>query len=151
MRRRLFAKRASPPIDELLYGHLALDDQATSTDPTVPAFMAPPPGSPPYYGFQVLHDVAVEGFVLGAINDFEHTVLSVGDAFVVAPDGARAGLEWRAPKEPYVLELAPARADRWGVFAVGFPHVMSDRDAARANLEVLLPLLRERWERWTTR
>jgi hypothetical protein len=36
----------------------------------LPGFLAPPPNSPPYYGFPVLEDV-VDGFTLGMIPDWE--------------------------------------------------------------------------------
>ena len=64
---------------------LAVDPKATSTCPTDPPFVAPLPGSPDYYGFQVLHDVTVEGFTFGKITDFEAEPCDYGDAFVIAP------------------------------------------------------------------
>jgi hypothetical protein len=73
---------------------VALDPNAISASPTEPAFVAPPKGAPVYHGFVVLEDVSVEGFTFGAITDFEAESCDAGDAFVVAPDGSRAGLVW---------------------------------------------------------
>jgi hypothetical protein len=71
---------------------LALDPNARSASPTEPAFIARPEGAPVYHGFQALPDVVVEGFTFGKITDFEAGPCDVGDAFVIAPDGSRAGL-----------------------------------------------------------
>ena len=73
---------------------LAIDATAQSASPTEPAFIARPEGAPVYYGFVVLHDVTVDGFTLGKITDFEAEPCDEGDAFVIAPDGGRAGLGW---------------------------------------------------------
>lgn len=72
---------------------LALDASARSADPDVPAFLARPKGEPVYHGFPVVEGVEVEGFRLGMIADLESSPED-GDAFVIAPDGSRAGLVW---------------------------------------------------------
>jgi hypothetical protein len=72
---------------------LAVDPNATSSSSTEPAFIAKPAGAPVYRGFQVLEDVVVEGFTFGKITDFEAEPCQEGDAFVVAPDNSRVGLE----------------------------------------------------------
>jgi hypothetical protein len=73
---------------------LAIDRNAISASSTEPAFVARPKGALVYHGFVVLEDVSVEGFTFGAITDFEAEPSDTGDAFVVAPDGSRAGLVW---------------------------------------------------------
>jgi hypothetical protein len=74
-----------------------------------------------------------------------------GDAFVIAPDGSRAGLVWEACDPPYFQETMPIEADRWGVWGVGFRLPMNSRENARRNLESILPELQLRWAEWKAR
>ena len=127
---------------------LAIDRNAASANPAEPAFVAPPKGSPVYYGFPVLEDVTVDGFTLGAITDFEAEACSEGDAFVVAPDGSRAGLVWEVTPRRYFQEVAPIDGGRWGVWAVSFQLPMDSRENARKNLASTLPDLKGRWVEW---
>lgn len=92
---------------------LALDGGAESASATEPAFLTRPKGAPVYHGFEVLHDVVVEGFVFGAITDFERQPSDEGDAFVVAPDHSRAGLVWKVSKEPEFAQISIATEERW--------------------------------------
>jgi hypothetical protein len=83
----------STMTDDFQHGRpLAIDATAQSASPTEPAFISPPEGAPVYHGFVVLDDVTAEGFILGKITDFEVEPCMEGDAFVIAPDGSRAGL-----------------------------------------------------------
>ena len=128
---------------------IAIDSEAPSAHPDLPAFLAPPEGAPIYYGFPVLDDVEVEGFKLGKISEFEtEPPIDYGDAFVVAPDGSRAGLVWEVSDQDYVREICPVEAGRWGVWAVSFPHPIRTREDARRNLQAILPGLKEKWELW---
>jgi hypothetical protein len=127
---------------------VAIDHNAMSASPTEPAFVARPKGAPVYHGFVVLEDVSVEGFIFGAITDFEAEPCDTGDAFVVAPDGSRAGLVWEVSSTKYIEEVRPFEPDRWGVWAVSFPHPMDNRANARENLLAVLPDLKARWEEW---
>jgi len=127
---------------------LAIDRNATSASPTEPAFVARPKGAPVYHGFSVLEDVSVEGFTFGAITDFEAEPCDTGDAFVIAPDGSRAGLVWEASPKKYIEEVQPFEHDRWGVWAVPFSYPMTSRTNARKNLVAVLPDLKARWEEW---
>ena len=87
---------------------LAIDRQAESADPSVPAFLAPPPGAPVYHGFPVIEGAAVMGFQLGMITNFLAAPDTAGDAYVIAPDGSRAGLVWASEvAEPYFKQLVP--------------------------------------------
>jgi len=109
--------KSSSPI-----GHpLAVDATAESASPTEPAFIARPAGAPVYHGFQVLNDVAVDGFVFGKITDFEAEPCKDGDAFVIAPDNSRAGLVWEVSDKNFFQEVCPMDANRWGVWGVSFP------------------------------
>jgi hypothetical protein len=127
---------------------LAIDRNATSASPTEPVFVARPNGAPVYHGFVVLDDVSVEGFTFGAITDFEAAPCDTGDAFVIAPDGSRAGLVWEVSAKKYLEEVLPFEQDRWGVWAVSFPYPMNSRANARKNLVAVLPDLKARWEDW---
>ncbi len=131
--------------------HLMIDLRAETADPERPAFMAPPPQAPPFHGFRVLDDVSVDGFTWGGITDFERDPgRESGDAFIVAPDGSRAGLEWRLDVEVWLLEMAPPNDQRWGVYLAGITHPMVDRASALQNLSDLLPYLRDAWESWSS-
>lgn len=79
---------------------VALDPTARSADPSLPPFLAPPPGAPVYYGFPVLDGVEAEGWRLGLITSSINTL--TGDAYVIAPDGQLAGLVWRVAQPSWV-------------------------------------------------
>jgi hypothetical protein len=127
---------------------LAVDRDAASASARGPAFLHPPVGAPVYHGFPVLRDVVVEGFCLGKITDFEAEHCDSGDAFVVAPDNSRAGIVWEVSNEPRFSEILRTDSDRWGVWAVNFPHPMTSRDNARRNLAFIVPQLKQKWEGW---
>src|SRR5438445_11234101 len=78
-------------------------------------FIARADGGPVSYGFVVLDDVNVDGFTLGRITDWEAVPCETGDAFVIAPDGSRAGLVWEIYDPPYCQEVSPIETGRWGV------------------------------------
>src|SRR5687768_1708708 len=111
---------------------IAVDSIAESSSKDLPAFLAKPKGMPAYHGFPILEETALEGFRLGLITDFGSD-FTEGDAFVVAPDGSRAGLVWQISDAVSVSELSPLTADRWGVWAVTFVLPMSDVENARKN------------------
>jgi hypothetical protein len=129
---------------------IAIDPNAVSASPTEPAFIARPAGAPVYYGFEVLSDVAVHGFVLGKITDFEAEVCEYGDAFVIAPDNSRAGLVWEYSDIQRFEQVLPPGPNRWGVWDVNFPLPMTSRENARQNLASVLPRLRLEWDKWRT-
>ena len=120
-----------------------------SADPNAPAFIARPGGAPVYYGFPVVPDSDVDGFQFGMITDFNAQPDTTGDAFVVAPDGSRAGLVWESEvDEPYFDEVLPPDPGRWGVWAVGATQPLRRESDVRPFLAALLPELRSRWEQW---
>ena len=127
---------------------LAVDNSAESASDDIPGFLARPRQAPVYHGFKVLNDVVVDGFILGAITDFEAEQCGEGDAFVIAPDDSRAGLVWKISSEPEFAAVCPASEERWGVWAVAFPFEMTSRENARLNLETVLPQLKPKWEQW---
>ena len=89
---------------------IAMDASAQSTSADRPAFLAKPNGAPVYHGFRILEDVNVDGFTLGVITDFEVEPAVYGDAFVVAPDGSRAGLVWEICDTPSVEPVCEGKA-----------------------------------------
>jgi hypothetical protein len=109
--------------------------------------LARPEGTPVYHGFPVVEGVEVDGFRLGMITDFESSPED-GDAFVVAPDGNRAGLVWCVGDAAVLEEVCPLETSRWGVWAVTFPEAMKTKDAMQRNLAAVLPHLKEKWLRW---
>lgn len=131
-----------------LVSHLAIDHNAPSADPGKPAFMAPPPGSEPYHGFLILDRVAVDGFRWGAITSVGPPPQKSLDGFIVAPDGSRAGAEWRQSPEPYVLMLAEPTSIRWGVWRLGFVGEVVDEPTALAALTGVIGTLKARWDEW---
>jgi len=136
-------------MDELRRGRpLAVDQKATSANPAEPAFIAKPPGAPVYHGFVVLDDVVADSLTLGKITDFEAEPCETGDAFVIAPDGSRAGLVWEICDKPYFQEVLPLDEERWGVWEVGFGIPMTSRENARKNLVTIMPELKLRWTQW---
>src|SRR4029077_14218638 len=91
---------------------LAIDHKAASISPTEPAFIARPEGTPVYHGFVVLDDVTVGGFTLGKITDWAAAPSDTGDAFVIAPDGSRAGIVWEVCDPACFEENMPVEAVR---------------------------------------
>jgi hypothetical protein len=96
----------------------------------------------------ILEDVVVDGFTLGTITDFESEPADDGDAFVIAPDGSRAGIAWQVYSESHFTQIIPFEKKRWGVYSVAFTHPMRNRDDARINFQRLVPLLHPKWEEW---
>lgn len=127
---------------------LAIDAKAESASPSEPAFIARPAGAQVYHGFSVLEDVVVDGFTFGVITDFETEPSDVGDAFVIAPDGSRAGLIWEIGAVHSFNQCRGLEPERWGVWSVVFTHPMRTRDDAKQNLRSILPNLREKWSEW---
>ena len=104
--------RGETVMDDVPKGRpLAIDVTAQSASPTEPAFITRPDGAPVYHGFVVLDDVTVDRFTLGKITDFEAEPCDEGDAFVIAPEGGRAGLVWEVYDPPYFREIMPVESD----------------------------------------
>jgi hypothetical protein len=125
-------------------GQVAREDaSAVSARPGMPAFLARPSGAPAYYGFPLLPNSEKDGFVFGAITR-PHTGVSAvwGDAYVVAPDGSRAGIVW-VTEGPVREVVFPPEPGRWGVYQFRFEQpVESDAELIR-NLHAILPRLKE--------
>ena len=114
-----------------------------SASPHLPAFIARPPGSPAYYGFPLLADSEKDGFIFGIITDVRcDPPPSWGDAYVVAPDGSRAGIEWRMTG-PDVKVALPPEPGRWGVYVFRFVHPVRSQEDLIKNLHAVLPHLKQ--------
>jgi len=127
---------------------LRVDPNAESAERGAPEFAAPPDGAPVYHGFTVLDDIEVDEFKFGMITDFEAQPETRGDAFVVAPDNSRCGLDWEVSKLDRFEQVIPMEWNRWGVWYVTFPNAMSSRENVRRNLAHIMPLLSPKWEEW---
>jgi len=123
---------------------LRYDPKARSATPGVPSFVARPEGAPIYHGFEVVPETETDGWIYGAISDYEGGPHTEGDGFVVAPDGARAGIAW-ATDTPDFYEIAPPDDERWGVYGVRFPRPVSSVDDLVFNFRAVLPKLKERY------
>jgi len=95
----------------------------------------------------MLDSVLVDGFTLGLITDSFAQPATHGDAFVVAPDGSRAGLIWEIADQTYFETTIGPAPDRWGVFSVGAEHGPTTMDEAKLFLAEIVPSLRREWQR----
>ena len=139
-----------PPEGWTSNGHpVALDPEAISSDPDLPAFLKPPDGAPVYYGFPLLSGVECDGFKLGMITDFtRESDAREGDLFIVAPDGSRAEIVWCVgPTKRYQANEPPNRG-KWGVWQFEFERPLRTIDDAQWALAEMIPLLRPKWEQW---
>ena len=122
---------------------LRIDSDARSADSSLPAFLARPDDAPVYHGFPLLEQSRTDdGWCFGTISEPNCSEGSDwGDAFVVAPDGSRAGIIWEVGAP--VLEVSsPPEEDRWGVFHVGFARRVHDEAELVGQLREWLPELR---------
>jgi hypothetical protein len=128
-------------------GHaLRLDPDAKSADPNVPPFVAPPEGAPVYYGFPTVPESETDGWIYGAITDYNtEEPETEGDGFVVAPDGSRAGIVW-STDSPDFYEISPPDDKRWGVYGVRFLRPVSSIEDLVLNFRAILPRLKEKYE-----
>lgn len=126
---------------------LRSDPAAESADSKVPAFLARPAGAPVYHGFPLVEDTRTDGWCYGAVTAFEDPEgCEAGDGFVETPDGSRAGLVWSVGSFP-VETIVPPSMDRWGVYAVAFPHGVRNTADLVACFRAVLPELRTIYSR----
>jgi hypothetical protein len=94
---------------------LRLDPEAESADPSLPAFLARPDGAPVFHGFPLLESsMSDDGWCFGTISDPDCPEgRDWGDAFVVAPNGSRAGIIWEVREPTMEVCIEPER-DLWG-------------------------------------
>ena len=125
---------------------LRYNAEAPSAQPRVLGFIARPDGAPVYHGFDVLPETETDGWVFGAISDYDCAEpQDEGDGFVIAPDGSRAGIAWGIDTPPF-YEICPPDDSRWGVYGVCFPRSVSNLDDLVFNFRSILPLLQAKYE-----
>jgi len=118
------------------------DDGAESADPNLPAFLARPVDKPVYHGFPLIEETrTADGWCFGAITDFNDA--DSGDAFVVAPDGTRAGIVWDVYEKNELGEISPPEPGRWGVYQLWFRAPVRTVEDFTRELHAWLPRLRE--------
>ena len=115
----------------------------------VPAFLARPKDAPVYHGFALLEQSRTDdGWCFGTISEPDSPEGSdCGDAFVVAPDGSRAGIIWEVGAPSMKVSIPPDE-DRWGVFHVGFARRVHDEGGLVEQLREWLPELRRLHLTW---
>ena len=132
---------------EIVVKGMLIDTNASSADPSKPAFMAPPPGSKPYHGFPMVEGVVIDGFKLGTVTDYRQADCAdgctIGDAFVEAPDGKRAGLAWEVGEERGFSRILGPERNRWGVYYFSVPHAVKSQEDFRKNFIEVLPTLKQ--------
>jgi hypothetical protein len=100
-------------------------------------------GVPVYHGFMVVPETLTDGWCLGVISGQEDPEGSTsGDAYVVAPDGSSAGLVWEVGGEPMV-QILPPDSERWGIYAISFPHPVRNVEDLASAFRSVLPALKE--------
>lgn len=123
---------------------LRLDASAASASPELPAFLSRPAGTPVYHGFTVVEESRIEGWVFGTISEYEDPDgCEWGDAFVIAPDGTRAGIVWQVGDfESQVV--CPPNEGRWGVYGFAYPTLIRTSADFVRMCHSFLPELRRR-------
>ncbi|MFO1042745.1 MAG: hypothetical protein U0941_13210 [Planctomycetaceae bacterium] len=125
---------------------IVLDPTAPTSDVDKPAFMTPPSGAEAYHGFPLLESTRREGWCLGAITDpFEADTpegCTIGDLFVEAPDGSRAGLVWNVDPQPRFAVLQPPNGRSWGLFHFTFPRPVRTVSELEEVFGDILPVLK---------
>jgi len=133
--------------DETRSRPLRLDKKAKSASPDLPAFLSRPEGAPVYDGFPVIEETLTDGWCFGAITEYAHPDgCDSGDAFVVAPDGSRAGLVWDVGQGE-ISQISPPDAKRWGVYQVSFPKAVHSTQDLVKCFRAILPGLQKVYER----
>lgn len=126
---------------------LVLDDTAISGESDLPAFLARPEGAPVYHGFPIVPETRTDGWCLGAITENEDpNGCNSGDAYVVAPDGSRAGLVWDVAKGK-VSEICPPEQGRWGVYQIWFSQPIRTTEDLVDRFRDVLPELQTIYDR----
>ncbi len=97
---------------------------------------------PAYHSFPVIPGSEKEGFSFGRITHPRRDS-TWGDAFVVAPDGSRAGVIWRVGTSSEPCVSVEPDADRWGVYSVEFPVAAQNLQQLVRNLQRYLPHWKE--------
>ena len=129
---------------------MLLDSDAKSTDSSKPAFISPPPGSKPYYGFPLIKETTTDGFTMGSITDFlekdSDEGCTIGDAFIEGPDGTRAGITWEVGKEFLFTTIIEPDSDRWGVYFFTVIEAVNSLPDFNNNFSLMLPKIKQLYQ-----
>jgi len=135
-----------PVTGEVVSKTLVIDPGAELIDRSEPPFATALPGSKAYYGHPLLEATRVEGWCLGVVTDpFEpdcDSGCTIGDAFVEAPDGSRAGLVWALDEAPRFAVLFLPDSKRWGVFYLAVEQPIATMEQLRDAFTFMLPALK---------
>jgi hypothetical protein len=125
---------------------LRFDEAAESADREMPAFLARPTHAPVYHGFPLLENSECDGFTFGTITEPNGAEPAEwGDAFVVAPNGSRAGIVWQIGRgEPSVIS-EPGEG-RWGVYGFYFEGPITTEADLVSHLRSVVPALKTYYE-----
>jgi hypothetical protein len=153
LQRSSFQSQVQTPLrPEGVIKGLVIDPTASTIDVAKPAFMAPPPYAEAYHGFPLLEQTRQGGWCLGAITDpFEADTpegCTIGDLFVEAPDGRRAGLVWNVDSQPRFAVVEQPEGRRWGVFHFTFPRPVRTVVDLQEAFGRILPVLRKLYVRF---
>jgi hypothetical protein len=154
VQRSQFRCRIEPPEGGEPVWKSMVIDPASGLPDTKPPFAQARHGSPPYHGHPLLEETRHGGWCLGAITDpFEadcEAGCTIGDAFVEAPDGGRAGLVWVLGDEPKFAVIRPPDLGRWGVFHFTVLRPIAGMADLREAFAGMLPALEQLRERYRT-
>ena len=122
------------------------DGAAESSDPEKPGFLSPPDDAVTYHGFPLLSDMCSDGYCYGAITDFLHfdskDGCTIGDGFVEAPNGSRAGISWEVHSEAKYSVIDAPDESRWGVYYFTIKHPVTTREDMRQVFVNMVPKLK---------
>jgi hypothetical protein len=123
-----------------------LNENPTESQPdALPEFLSRPPGAPVYHGFAIIEETRIDGWVFGAITEYaDPNGCDEGDAFVVAPDGSRAGVVWQVDDSRPRM-ICPPDKGRWGVYGFAYPTAIRTTSDFVAMCHSFLPELKNRY------
>jgi hypothetical protein len=137
--------------DEGVWKTIVVDPAAPTSEASKPAFMTPPPGSKPYHGFPLIEETRWHGWCYGAVTDFleadSEAGCSIGDGFVEAPDGSRAGLMWNVDPEPKFAVVEGPSGSRWGLFHFTIPEAIASVRDLQQTFWRMVPVLEQLYQR----
>jgi hypothetical protein len=91
-----------------------------------------------YHSFPLIDGSEKEGFKFGRIT-IPTESSTWGDAYVVAPDGSRAGIVWHVDGHASPQVVIPPEPGRWGVYSFGFAEPARSLEDLVTKLHGVLP------------
>ena len=119
------------------------DAQTVDARQTPPAITSKRNTRPIYHAFRTIPETLTDGWLFGAITVYEDPDgCDSGDGFVVAPDGSRAGLDWRVGRGK-IRKIAPPDERQWGVYEVFFPRPIRTTADLAGHFRAVLPQIKK--------